>query len=78
MSEMRGLVYRPAMPRTLLRVAMSAGKPANEAQCTVALIKNVVGTGVLSLPVGVSRLSDGGAASSEVLLPAAVMLLAFG
>ena len=69
----------PALRHTpLLMVAPSTGKPATQLQCTVALVKNIVGTGVLSLPAGISRLSDGGASSTEALALASVLMLAFG
>ena len=69
----------PALRHTpLLMVAPSTGKPATQLQCTVALVKNIVGTGVLSLPAGISRLSDGGASSTEALTLASVLMLAFG
>ena len=42
---------RPALPA--LQMVVSGGKPANEVQCTVALVKNIVGTGVLTLPAGI-------------------------
>ena len=44
----------------------------------VALVKNIVGTGVLTLPAGISRLSDGGAYSSDVLGLATLLLITFG
>ena len=62
----------------LMVVASAGGKPANEVQCTVALVKNIVGSGVLSLPAGISRLSDGGANSGEALGLAALVLVLFG
>ena len=39
----------------------------SRSQATFNLVKNVVGTGVLTLPSGVARLSDGGASSLEVM-----------
>ena len=59
-------------------IASGGTKPANQLQCTVALVKNIVGTGVLTLPAGISRLSDSGAASDEALGLAAFLLFAFG
>ena len=59
-------------------VRSGSGKPATQLQCTVALVKNIVGTGVLTLPAGISRLSDGGASSSDSLTLAASLLLGFG
>ena len=56
-------VARRALPggaRAAIRMtAQRDGPPANELQCTVALVKNIVGTGVLTLPAGIARLSDG-------------------
>ena len=76
------VLLRGALPALrhspLLMVAPSTGKPATQLQCTVALVKNIVGTGVLSLPAGISRLSDGGASSTEALALASVLMLAFG
>eukprot|EP00908_Phaeocystis_cordata_P011388 Transcript_22261.p1 GENE.Transcript_22261~~Transcript_22261.p1 ORF type:complete len:234 (-),score=74.69 Transcript_22261:381-1037(-) len=66
---------RPALPA--LQMVVSGGKPANEVQCTVALVKNIVGTGVLTLPAGISRLSDGGAASTDSLGVALLLMVAF-
>ena len=54
------------------------GSGTSEAQCTVALVKNIVGTGVLTLPAGVSRLSDNGLTSSEALALGTVLMLIFG
>ena len=42
------------------------------------LVKNIVGTGVLTLPAGVARLSDGGLSSPEALGLSALLLVAFG
>ena len=56
----------------------SGSKPASQLQCTVALIKNIVGTGVLTLPAGISRLSDSGASSDEALALGVLLLLLFG
>ena len=55
-----------------------AGKGgASEQQCTVALVKNIVGTGVLTLPAGIARLSDCGMASSDALAGAMAMCIVF-
>ena len=62
----------------LTMVVPSTAKPATQVQCTVALVKNIVGTGVLTLPAGISRLSDGGAASTEALTLASILMLTFG
>ena len=59
-------------------MVVAGGKPANQVQCTIALVKNIVGSGVLTLPAGISRLSDNGADSSESLGLAALFLLGFG
>ena len=70
-------LLRPAAFPPLISAVISTGKPANEVQCTIALVKNIVGTGVLTLPAGISRLSDGGAASSDSLGFALVLMVAF-
>ena len=55
------------------RVALgaSSGPPpaptSSVSQSALNLVKNVVGTGVLTLPSGVARLSDRGASSSGAL-----------
>ena len=73
---MRGLV--PIARRAAVSMIAAGSKPANEVQCTVALVKNIVGTGVLALPAGIARLSDGGAVSSDAFVLAAVLVVAFG
>lgn len=56
----------------------TVGPGASEQQCTVALVKNIVGTGVLTLPAGIARLSDAGASSYEAFGLATLLILAFG
>lgn len=51
---------------------------ASEAQCTVALIKCIIGTGSLTLPAGISKLRDGGASQTEAICLALLLLLAIG
>eukprot|EP00966_Prymnesium_polylepis_P330209 7385871-Prymnesium_polylepis.1 len=72
------LLLRRAGVPLLLTGGSPDGPRASELQCTVALVKNIVGTGVLTLPVGVSRLSESGASSSEALAIASVLLLVIG
>ena len=55
-----------------------SGGGASESQCVVALVKNIVGTGVLTLPAGVSRLSDNGMASSDALAVALALGILIG
>ena len=75
------LIHKTAPIFTSLDLPRRAGFPilgaptgppgtASEQQCTVALCKNIVGTGVLTLPAGVSHLSDAGASSSDALIVA--------
>jgi len=54
------------------------GRGASEQQCTVALVKNIVGTGVLTLPAGIARLCDGGASAGEATTLAVVLMIGFG
>ena len=66
---------RTAAPRALARLC--ARPPDALAQkCTVALVKNIVGTGVLTLPAGIAKLNENGASSEEVLLVAAAFTVA--
>ena len=65
------------MPHAATMLAPGS-KPASQLQCTVALIKNIVGTGVLTLPAGISRLSDSGASSDEALGLGVLLMLLFG
>ena len=60
--------------------AASAPPPAASTQFSASanLVKNIVGTGVLTLPAGVARLSDGGLSSPEALGLSALLLVAFG
>ena len=79
---MRPMHWPVAAPLTGLRVPalamFEAGKGgASEQQCTVALVKNIVGTGVLTLPAGIARLSDSGMASSDALAGAIAMCIVF-
>ena len=66
------------------RVALGAslGPPpaqtSSVSQSALNLVKNVVGTGVLTLPSGVARLSDRGASSSDALALALGLLVLFG
>ena len=49
---MRDLAFRAArrVPMALSMAASTGGtKPANQLQCTLALTKNIVGTGVLTV-----------------------------
>ena len=55
----------------------SSGGGASEQQCTVALVKNIVGTGVLTLPCGISQLSTSGASSEDALAYAAAFAVFF-
>ena len=68
----------PLLRAPAASMLVATGKPANEVQCTVALVKNIVGSGVLTLPAGISVLSDRGAASEEVLVLSTVLLFLFG
>ncbi|KAL1499984.1 hypothetical protein AB1Y20_012662 [Prymnesium parvum] len=65
-------------PAPLLFAGGQGGSKVSELQCTVALVKNIVGTGVLTLPVGISRLSESGASSAEALAIASALLLIVG
>ena len=82
------LIHKTAPIFTSLDLPRRAGFPilgaptgppgtASEQQCTVALCKNIVGTGVLTLPAGVSHLSDAGASSSDALIVATIATLIF-
>jgi len=53
-------------------------KASREVQCTVALIKNIVGSGVLVLPAGIARLSDAGLSSSDALTLAVALIVGTG
>lgn len=68
----------PMLRSASMSMVISSGKPANELQCTVALVKNIVGSGVLTLPAGISQLSDRGSSSDDVLSLSLVLLVVFG
>ena len=66
-------------PGALMRAAPAAAAAATsslEQKCTVALVKNIVGTGVLTLPAGIAKLNEGGASSDEALMLAALITVA--
>ena len=68
----------PMLRSASMSMVIASGKPANELQCTVALEKNIVGSGVLTLPAGISQLSDRGSSSDDVLSLSLVLLVVFG
>jgi hypothetical protein len=59
-------------------VALHVNRGASEQQCTVALVKNIVGTGCLTLSAGTARLCDGGASIGEAIALATALMVAFG
>lgn len=71
-------LLRSPLLKSSSTVVAVAGPSASESQCTVALIKNIVGTGVLTLPAGVARLTDSGATPAEAIALAVPLLLLFG
>lgn len=71
-------LLRSPLLKSSSAVVAVAGPSASESQCTVALIKNIVGTGVLTLPAGVARLTDSGATPAEAIALAVPLLLLFG
>lgn len=69
-----------AMPAAapLLRaggVALHVGRGASEQQCTVALVKNIVGTGCLTLSAGTAGLCDNGASIGEAIALATALMV---
>ena len=69
-----------ATAATPTTAAAAPPPPAASTQFSASanLVKNIVGTGVLTLPAGVARLSDGGLSSPEALGLSALLLVAFG
>ena len=69
-----------ATAATPTTAASAPPPPAASTQFSASanLVKNIVGTGVLTLPAGVARLSDGGLSSPEALGLSALLLVAFG
>eukprot|EP00962_Isochrysis_galbana_P033704 scaffold11333_cov104-Isochrysis_galbana.AAC.3 len=59
-------------------VALHVDRGASEQQCTVALVKNIVGTGCLTLSAGTAGLCDGGASIGEAMVLATALMVAFG